>query len=237
MAIKQKVDRAKTDYDEVYAAGKQAEYDAFWDEFQNNGTRTDYAYAFAGRGWGEKSMVPKYDIKPTRAYCMFRDAFSSSDGIDMVSLLESAGIEMDFSNSTDNSYLFHYSAVRRVGVIDISKQQGKATYVFGYCSRLCTIEKLITSETVEYGSIFANAKALENLTIEGVIGKNGFDTSHSVLLSKASIISIINALSTTATGQTATFSQTAVNNAFGGSTSAEWLALVATKPNWTIALA
>ena len=52
------------------------------------------------------------------------------------------------------------------------------------------------------------------------------------------------ALSTTTTGLTVTFSKTAVDKAFetaeganDGSTSPEWLALVATRPNWGIGLA
>lgn len=62
-------------------------------------------------------------------------------------------------------------------------------------------------------------------------------------LSKPSITSIINCLSTTTSGLTVTLSKTAVNNAFetsegvaDGSTSQEWLNLVATKTNWTISL-
>ena len=53
-------------------------------------------------------------------------------------------------------------------------------------------------------------------------------------LTSESIISSINGLSPDVTGQTVTFNKTAVNNAF---TTEEWDALVATKPNWTIALA
>ena len=63
-------------------------------------------------------------------------------------------------------------------------------------------------------------------------------------LSKDSIISIINALSTATSDLPITLSITAVNNAFetspgaaDGSTSEEWTALIATKPNWTISLA
>jgi hypothetical protein len=47
MTREEKVLQLKQDFDEVYDAGKQAEYDAFWDVFQNNGNRTDYARAFA----------------------------------------------------------------------------------------------------------------------------------------------------------------------------------------------
>ena len=46
----------------VYDAGKQAEYDRFWDEYQKNGTRTNYYYAFAGSGWNTKTYAPKYPI-------------------------------------------------------------------------------------------------------------------------------------------------------------------------------
>ena len=62
-------------------------------------------------------------------------------------------------------------------------------------------------------------------------------------LNKANTTSVINALSTTATGQTLTLKLSAVNTAFetsagagDGSTSAEFAALVATKTNWTITM-
>jgi hypothetical protein len=68
----------------------------------------------------------------------------------------------------------------------------------------------------------------------------------STSLSKESITSIINALSDSTSGFSVTFSKQAVDNAFGyviddyewfdGTNSAEWKALVATKPNWTINL-
>ena len=37
MNITEKVLRQKQDFDDVYEAGKKAEYDAFWDAFQDNG--------------------------------------------------------------------------------------------------------------------------------------------------------------------------------------------------------
>ena len=52
--------------------GKQAQYDEFWDTYQNYGNRTFYQYAFAGRGaWKPKILKPKYDIKLTNAQGMF----------------------------------------------------------------------------------------------------------------------------------------------------------------------
>jgi hypothetical protein len=68
--------------------------------------------------------------------------------------------------------------------------------------------------------------------MEGTIA-GAINLKWSKKLSKASIESVIGCLSDAKTGLTATFSTTAKNNAF---TTEEWDALVASKPNWTIAL-
>jgi hypothetical protein len=78
---------------------------------------------------------------------------------------------------------------------------------------------------------------LENIRVRGRIVKST-NFQWSTKLSKDSIISIINALSTTTSGLSITLSKVAVNKAFetseganDGSTSAEWLNLIATRPN------
>lgn len=62
MSIADGVTQLKQDFDDVYEAGKQAEYDAFWDAYQENGNRTDYRYGFSGTGWTEATYNPKYPI-------------------------------------------------------------------------------------------------------------------------------------------------------------------------------
>ena len=73
--------------DEVYEAGKEsgggssdgkfeegrkAEYDMFWDNFQDYGNRTFYNYGFASHfGWNETNFKPKYDVKPLEANYIF----------------------------------------------------------------------------------------------------------------------------------------------------------------------
>lgn len=42
------------------AQGKQAEYDRFWDAYQQNGNRNNYSYAFYG--WNKSLFNPKYDF-------------------------------------------------------------------------------------------------------------------------------------------------------------------------------
>ena len=77
---------------------------------------------------------------------------------------------------------------------------------------------------------FASCISLKEIEVEGEIV---FTISFSACpLNKASILSVVNALSDTATGKTCTFKATAVNAAF---TTDEWNALKATKNNWTFA--
>lgn len=64
--------------DAVYDKGKQAEYDKFWDEFQQNGNRDFYSYGFSGHGWTNENFKPKYPIitsaNPNRTNTMFQYA-------------------------------------------------------------------------------------------------------------------------------------------------------------------
>ena len=111
------------------------------------------------------------------------------------------------------------------------------------CTNLTTIPQLDTSKGTNFSHMFSSCTNLTNLTMTGTIKANGMDLHYSTKLSKASIISVINALSDTTNALKVQLSKTAVNNAFetsggvaDGSTSEEWTTLIATKANWTIAL-
>ncbi|MBO7176024.1 MAG: hypothetical protein J6W14_01500, partial [Clostridia bacterium] len=73
----------------VYEAGKKAEYDAFWDSFQENGNKKAYAYVFAGSGWNKETFRPKYSVSLSGAAAsisMFRyfNRISTSDADDLL---------------------------------------------------------------------------------------------------------------------------------------------------------
>lgn len=213
MTIAEQITRAKADYDEVYQAGKKAEYDAFWDNFQQNGNRTTYRYAFYSQGnnvWKDNLYNPKYPITCTVNY--------GGDSIYQSSLITDTKVDIIIT-STNNSYTFLE------------------------CANLTTIRKIIVSENTTFNRWFDGCRALETLVIEGTIAQNGLNLKWSTKLSKASITSVINALSTTTSGLAVTLSKTAVDTAFetseganDGSTSTEWTTLIATKSNWTISL-
>jgi len=222
--------------DDGYAQGGQAQQDAFWDAYQQNGTRTDYTTAFGGKGWTNETFQPKHNITPTNAVYMFRATEISGD---LVELLADLGITLDFSNCTNAMELFSNARnITRIGVLDLSKCT-RADNAFAYCG-VKTIDKLILSADTVFYSFPGSATELENITVEGTLAMSGFNARYCTKLSKASIVSIINTLSTETSGLSVTLSKTAVDNAFGdgvtGSESEEWTALIDTRNNWTISL-
>lgn len=219
-------------YDEGYEAGKKAEYDAFWDAHQANGTRTNYANTFAC--WALENIYPKYDMKPTTTYMMFRAAGGSTGGhLDLAERLDECGVILDTSECGTFQYMFYESRITRVGVID-TRGAASLNDIFDYSS-IQTIDKLILRDDGSQGisGTFKACAGLINIVIEGVIGQNGWNLQWSKNLSKTSITSIINAISTTTSGLTVTLSKTAKEAAF---TTDEWAALIATRTNWTISL-
>ena len=115
--------------------------------------------------------------------------------------------------------------------------------MFSSCSVLTSIPQIDVSNGTNFSHMFNGCGALVNLTMTGTIKANGLYLTPCNKLSKASITSVINALSDTTNTLKVQLSKTAVNNAFetssgvaDGSTSEEWTTLIATKANWTIAL-
>lgn len=126
---------------------------------------------------------------------------------------------------------FRQSFITDTKVPIICTKSGQGGYVF-QGSKIVTIHKLVVSESTNYDNWFNNADRLENITFEGTIG-NSISFPHSPL-TKASITHIVEHLSSTKTGLTATFNKASKESAF---TENEWITLKATKSNWTIQVA
>ena len=149
----------------------------------------------------------------------------------------------DTSNGTNFSSMFSAcSALTTIPPIDTS-QGANFSNMFSSCSVLTSIPQIDVSNGTNFSHMFNGCGALVNLTMTGTIKAYGLDLTPCNKLSKASITSVINALSDTTNALKVQLSKTAVNNAFetssgvaDGSTSEEWTTLIATKANWTIAL-
>lgn len=223
---------------EVFNEGKKSQYDEFWDNYQDYGNRTHYYNAFSLYGWTENTYKPKYDIKPTSATNMYWGA--------PLKKISYGNVKIDFSKCPTLNQMFQGANQIGVANVDVDVDCSSATEIsqtFSYNPMLVSIKKLIVHEALTYKNVFSGSGYIEELQVEGIIGQDGFSIA-STKLNRASIVSIINALSSTASGKAVGLSKTAINTAFetasgkkDGSTSAEWLALVATKPNWTISLA
>lgn len=225
-------------YEKSY--GRHQEWSDFWDAHQLSGTRTSYAAAFSY--WRAATFNPKYDIVPTSmSYCF--QQFAGDSVFDLSKKLEDLGVVLDTSKCTNFDYVFSVAYIYRIPKIDTTSCE-TLTNTFHYPS-ITTIDclKIRDDGSTKFSNTFIGASKIKNITIEGVIGQNGFDLKAATLLSKESIINIINALSTTTSGLSIMLSKTAVNNAFetapglaDGSSSSEWNTLIAPKNNWTINL-
>ena len=171
---------------------------------------------------------------------------TTTELINKVNDIESGGTSAINPEWTDWRYFSYYdnrnNLVTQLKHSDTSKGTNFG-YMFSQCTNLTTIPQLDTSKGTNFTYMFNSCSKLTNLTMTGTIKANGMDLQHSTKLSKASIISVINALSDTTNALKVQLSKTAVNNAFetsggvaDGSTSEEWTTLIATKANWTIAL-
>ena len=87
-------------------------YDKFWDMFQQNGTRTEYRYAFAYTGWTEEMFKPKYPFK------LAGDNTYAFLGVQAV--WEDKVFEVDTSEVTSAFWLFRLTGFKRIGKCDLS---------------------------------------------------------------------------------------------------------------------
>ena len=231
MSVADKLVTVAENQQKVYDAGKNAEWSAFWDAFQKNGERTSYPYALSGRGWNDETFKPKYNIiiKGLADYVMRNNGVS-----DLVEQMNKCGIVFDMSEATSVSYACASTETKHLPTISVTNAT-KLTALFGWNSKLVTIDKLILKSdgTNTYSDTFSSAYALENITIEGVIGTNGFNISQSTNLTHDSIMSIINALADYSEDTSGTTWTVTIGSTNKAKLTAEEL-LIASDKGWTV---
>lgn len=225
-------------YDEGYDAGKQAEYEEQWNIIQGtNGSRTNYAYGFAGKGWTSANFKPLYNITPINISNMF----TGTGIVDLKAALENAGVTMDLSSATTGSYFMQdYPAIKRLPVINISNISDLSYFIYN-CSALEYIEEFIfnSNGTQTVGSQTLNrCGKLVYVKFSGVIGKSGLNTRYNTSFSRETWESLIRVFDPSLT-LTMTGSKASVEAAFGANyadAGSDWNTLLAERPNLTVAL-
>ena len=230
MSIAQKLTAVAENAPKVYEAGEQAAYDRFWDEFQDKGARTNYIGAF-NTGWTAAIFRPKYNMAVDNAYNMFNN-FLRGKPASLKQLLAESGVSLTFPRCGNINNVFQASHTTELGELDFSTVTRKdCSSLFLDCGHLKSIDKLIIpAGQTTFSNWFRSCNALERLTIEGIIGANGFDVSWSPL-DHDSLMSIVEALQDySAVGTTGTVTLGADNLAkLSDSEKA-----IATQKGWTL---
>lgn len=175
--------------EKAYEAGKQAEYDAFWDEFQNYGNRTNYNYCFASECWNDNTFKPKYDIN-LKGYCPYFGADMAVT--DMSKILTECGVVLNTSNATNFDYMFYIADVTKLPALDFSNATS-LNYCIYFCNSLKEIEKIIVTEKQTFPNSLIRSANIETVIFEGVIAST-LTLPTLINLSVDSMISIIGCL-------------------------------------------
>ena len=233
MTVAEKLTAIAENEQKVFAAGRKAEYDAFWDVIQENG-RLDHDYRNAfGPCWTKDNFYPKYNIEgPNAGNATFRFFSAQRGELDLGQRLEECGVVFDTSRSTVLENVFYGADISRVPAISaVSANQYGLMNSFAY-SRIRTIDKLILRDdgTTYFSGTFRDCSFLTNIVIEGKIGKNGFDVNQSPNLTHDSLMSILNALEAKTEGTwTVTLGTTNLAKLTDGEKA------MATQKGWTLA--
>lgn len=198
MSISEKLATIASNQTKVYDAGKKAEYDAFWDNYQENGNRNNYRYAFYRTNWNDNNFKPKYNIVPSSDG---QYIFQNCSVTDIKGILERQGVILDFSKTPNLYYCFANAKVTRLPELNCTKCTNFQN-MFGGCSSLVSIDKITISDKASgdyFQRMFFNCSALESVIFDGVINGD-IAVDNSPLLSKESILSLLNVMKSGGTG-------------------------------------
>ena len=136
-------------------------YDLFWDQFQTNGTRTDYNSAFSGVAWNNATFKPKYaqalsDGTITKAQSIFSGTYISNIDYDL-----------NFSNATTCWGAFNSAIrVRRIKSIQFNND-GDNTNIFASTKYLNTINEI--KGTIDFNLGIGAPTSLDMGTVDRII--------------------------------------------------------------------
>lgn len=206
MSIAEKLQTIAENEQKVYNAGMQAEYDRFWDEYQEKGNRYHYNYAFNNRYWNDKTYNPKYPFNNVKYY---GDMFEGASGIK----------DTKFPINIVNTSNFYQNVFAQCSsLVTIRTLTFPEVVTFNKWFQNC-----FALENITFGSMIGNnidfqwSTKLSKDSITNIIEHLSTTASGKTLtLSKTAVNTAFNMTD--------------------GNPSTEWSNLVGTKQNWTISL-
>lgn len=171
MDIAEKTLQLKQDFDDVYEAGKKAEWNAFWDAYQDYGKREYYAFAFSNTtaysptwkiaNWTEETFKPKYPIVPKSCGDV---VFFGLEIENFKEHCEKNGIIIDLSQV--DSFGNFYRGLKTTYVPDIRADNvtGSISSCFYMCDLLIESPDILNGELISsYYSLYYSCKAMTKI--------------------------------------------------------------------------
>ena len=184
----------------------------------------------AGRVQGERDWWEKYQRWTATSY--HNDYMYAFAGYLWDDTAYDPIVQIDATARSNDIFAYSRITDTKVPVNIASSSTTNKNATFRNATNLVTIRKFIVNASQSMNGQFSGCTKLKNLTIEGTIGKAvGLGECP---LTRESIESVVNALSTNTSGLTCTFKKTAVESAY---TDEQWAAVKNSKPNWAFALA
>ena len=136
MSIADKLYTVAENQQKVFDAGKKAEYDAFWDGYQQKGNRVSYAVCFAGAAWNDEVYNPKYPIVSDVSNYMFWQNNAITD----------TKVDITLAGTQVSNLFASCTKLKTIRKLIVSKALN--TNMFSGCSSLAniTFEGVIISE-------------------------------------------------------------------------------------------
>ena len=240
MSIADKLTIIAENVPKVYEAGQKSEYDRFWDEFQVNGTRTAYRYAFAGYAWTKEMLKPKYpirfkDVTAATRSCMgmFYMFAGGNTGTNETVDWKELNLDIDFSNCLNLNYTFSNSKLDNIDVDCSSATNIQNMAMMSDSNQLLTTFKMkITDACTNASNAFGYCGNLTNLSFhEGSCLACSLDLQRSTKLTHESIMNVINILKDYS-GSGTTYTLTLGSTNLAKLTDAE--KAIATSRGWTL---
>ena len=217
------------DYQRGVTDGKKAEYDAFWDVFQENGNRVSYQSAFPRYGWTDANFSPKYDIVFGDGTYDADTAFDYNQIGDIDAILTRNGVTIDASRAIRINSTFRGCNSKSLPVIDLANCKSLMMSFYNM-AKLQSLNIVNLRADCTFDRPLMYCYAMTDLTIGGTIGQNGFNLTGTTLLNHDSLMSVINALETKTSG---TWTCTLAAGNLSKLTDAE--KAIATEKGWTLA--
>lgn len=178
-------------YDEGYTDGKNELIEKFWNSYQNNGSRTNYYYAF--NFMHPDTFYPTHNIKGTgntmgQIFRNFNNTYGVNwnENFDLAQRLQDCGVKLDFSAATSCQLPFVQCRIKHIPEVDLTNC-GSADRFFYDVKGLEKIDKVIGGPNTNfygtYGTSFYKLSALTYIRFGGIIGAvSNIDLSGSPLL-------------------------------------------------------